>query len=70
MRAVTKLNQTPEENPAGTKGRGCNQSFTEPREVGISQITSDPQKWNNPGAQAPPLRIAALRGGIGGASAS
>jgi hypothetical protein len=37
---------------------------------GILWITSDPQKWNNPGEQVPSLRIAALREGIAGASAS
>jgi hypothetical protein len=44
MRAVKKLNQTPEEKPARRKGRGCNQSFTEPRKMENRVDNSRPPK--------------------------
>ena len=56
--------------PARTEGRGATNRLLDRGRWGILWITSDPQKWNNPGEQVPSLRIAALRGGIASASPS
>jgi hypothetical protein len=60
----------PRKKPAKKKEGGATSRLLNPGRWEILWITSNPQKWNNPGEQAADVRIAALRGGIAGASPS